>query len=131
LKYTGLNAGSGQNYNLLSGVLDAWSPTNTSSTLPIISASDANGNFSTTSDFYIENGSYMRLKSATLGYTFPKSIIKSVKINNLRVYVTSNNLFTITNYTGFDPEVGMDQYGVDLGRYPQARTFLFGASLNF
>lgn len=131
LKYTGLNAGSGQNYNLLSGVLDAWSPTNTGSTLPRISASDSNGNFTTTSDFYIENGSYMRLKSATLGYTFPKSIVKSVKVSNLRLFVTSNNLFTITNYKGFDPEVGMDQYGVDMGRYPQARTFLFGASLNF
>lgn len=131
LKYTGLNAGSGQNYNLLKGVLDAWSPTNTGSSLPRISASDANGNFSTTSDFYIENGSYLRLKSATLGYTFSKDIMKTIKVSNLRVFVTSNNLFTITKYTGFDPEVGMDQYGVDVGRYPQARTFLFGASLNF
>lgn len=131
LKYTGLNAGSGQNYNLLKGVLDAWSPTNTGSTLPRISASDANGNFSNTSDFYIENGSYLRLKSATLGYTFSKRMMKTVKVSNLRVFVTSNNLFTITNYKGFDPEVGMDQYGVDMGRYPQARTFLFGASLNF
>lgn len=131
LKYTGLNAGSGQNYNLLKGALDAWSPANTGSSIPRISASDANGNFTTTSDFYIENGSYLRLKSATLGYTLPKSMLKSVKVSNLRMYVTANNLFTITNYTGFDPEVGMDQYGVDMGRYPQARTFLVGASLNF
>lgn len=131
LKYTGLNAGSGQNYNLLKGVLDAWSPTNTGSNLPRISASDANGNFSTTSDFYLESGSYLRLKSATIGYTIPKNVLKTAKISNLRLYVTSNNLFTITKYSGFDPEVGLDQYGVDVGRYPQARTFLFGASLNF
>ncbi|QNK65019.1 TonB-dependent receptor [Pedobacter sp. PAMC26386] len=131
LKYTGLNAGSGQNYNLLNGVLDAWSPTNTGSNLPRISASDANGNFSTTSDFYLESGSYLRLKSATLGYTFSKDLLKTVKISNLRIYLTSNNLFTITKYSGFDPEVGMDDFGVDVGRYPQARTFLFGASLNF
>lgn len=131
LKYTGLNAGSGQNYNLLKGVLDAWSPTNTGSNLPRISASDANGNFSTTSDFYLESGSYLRLKSATIGYTFPKTLLKAAKISNLRLFATSNNLFTITKYSGFDPEVGMDQYGVDVGRYPQARTFLFGASLNF
>lgn len=131
LKYTSLNAGGlGQNYNLLKDVLNAWTPQHTNTTIPRVTASDANGNFGTNSDFYIENGSYLRFKNVTLGYTFSPSVLTRAGISSLRVYATSNNLFTVTKYKGFDPEVGFDNYGIDVGRYPQSRSFIFGINLN-
>lgn len=120
---------SGPSYNKLTGILDAWSPENPNGKVPIISTSDPNGNFNA-SDFYIEDGSYLRLRNITLGYSLPKSLASKLKTGSIRVYATSNNLFTITNYSGFDPEIGMDNYGLDVGRYPQARSFLFGLSVN-
>ena len=120
---------SGPSYNKLSGILDAWSPENPGGKVPVISTSDANGNFNA-SDFYVENGSYLRLRNITLGYTFPKSASDKLKTGNIRVYATSNNLFTITKYSGFDPEIGMDNFGLDTGRYPQARSFMLGLSLS-
>ena len=65
------------------------------------------------SDFYVENGSYLRLKNLTIGYSLPKEIYSKININRLRIYMTANNLFTITKYKGFDPEVGMNTYGVE------------------
>ena len=131
LKYLTMNAAIGTNYNMLTDVLTAWSPTNTNSGIPRISASDYNGSFGNTSDFYIEDGSYLRIKSLTLGYTLPASLTKHIGINALRVYFTSNNLFTFTGYKGFDPEIGMDNAGMDNGRYPQARTLMAGINVNF
>jgi len=122
---------SGQNYNMLKDVLNAWTPGNVNATIPRLSLSDANGNFSTTSDWFLENGSYTRLKNITLGYTLPNAIVKRVGLNSFRVYVTANNLLTITDYSGFDPEVGMSNYGIDIGRYPQARSVFFGVNVNF
>jgi TonB-linked SusC/RagA family outer membrane protein len=130
LKYTSWNAGGlGQNYNLLNDVLDAWTPTNTNTNIPRITASDANGNFGTNSDFYIDNGSYLRIKNVTLGYTFQPKLLTKAGISALRIYSTANNLFTFTKYKGFDPEVGFDNYGIDVGRYPQSRAFIFGINL--
>jgi len=120
---------SGPSYNKLAGILDAWSPENPGGKVPIISTTDANGNFNA-SDFYVEDGSYLRLRNITIGYTLPSALTKKMKTGAVRVYVTSNNLFTITNYTGFDPEIGMDNYGLDTGRYPQARSFMLGLSVN-
>jgi TonB-linked SusC/RagA family outer membrane protein len=120
---------SGPSYNKLSGILDAWSPENPNGKVPVISTSDANGNFNA-SDFYVEDGSYVRLRNLTIGYTFPKTISDKIKTGAIRVYATSNNLFTITKYSGFDPEIGMDNNGLDVGRYPQARTFMLGLSLS-
>jgi TonB-linked SusC/RagA family outer membrane protein len=120
---------SGPSYNKLSGILDAWSPENPNGKVPVISTSDANGNFNA-SDFYVEDGSYVRLRNLTIGYTFPKAISDKIKTGAIRVYATSNNLFTITKYSGFDPEIGMDNNGLDVGRYPQARTFMLGLSLS-
>lgn len=120
---------SGPSYNKLAGILDAWSAENPNGKVPIISTSDDNGNFNA-SDFYIEDGSYLRLRNITLGYSLPKSITARLKTGMIRVYATSNNLFTITKYSGFDPEIGMDNYGLDVGRYPQARSFLLGLSVN-
>jgi hypothetical protein len=132
LKYLAMQAGvSGQNYNMLNDVLGAWTPDNPNASIPRVSLSDPNGNFSTTSDWYLDNGSYARIKNVTLGYTLPGALTNRVKINTLRVYVTANNLVTITKYKGFDPEVGMNNYGIDTGRYPQARSVFVGVNVNF
>ncbi|MGJ1283538.1 SusC/RagA family TonB-linked outer membrane protein [Sphingobacterium spiritivorum] len=131
MKFSTLNAGVGQQYNMLEGVLDAWTPENRSNELPRVSLRDENRNFYETSDFYVENGSYMRLKNLTLGYTLPKALSERMKLKNVRLYATGNNVFTLTKYTGFDPEVGMDSYGMDSGRYPQARSFIFGLNIGF
>ncbi|MET4544604.1 TonB-linked SusC/RagA family outer membrane protein [Pedobacter africanus] len=121
---------SGPSYNKLVGILDAWSPENPNGKVPIISTKDDdNGNFNA-SDFYVEDGSYLRLRNITLGYTLPKSLSSKIKAGAIRVYATSNNLFTITRYSGFDPEIGMDNYGLDTGRYPQSRSFLIGLNVN-
>ncbi|ARS42866.1 SusC/RagA family protein [Sphingobacteriaceae bacterium GW460-11-11-14-LB5] len=120
---------SGPSYNKLVGILDAWSPENPGGKVPIISTSDANGNFNA-SDFYIEDGSYLRIRNVTLGYSLPKSLANKLKTGGVRIYATANNLFTITNYSGFDPEIGMDNNGLDVGRYPQARSFILGLSVN-
>lgn len=77
---------------------------------------------------FIENGSYLRLKNAQIGYTLPKNITQKFHCTRLRFYVTASNLFTITKYSGYDPEVGG---GVDYGNYPQSRTFTFGLNANF
>jgi hypothetical protein len=132
LKYLAMQAGvSGQNYNMLDDVKNAWTPDNVNAGIPRLSLSDANGNYSTTSDWYLEDGSYTRIKNVTLGYTLPGKLTKRVGLNNLRVYVTANNLVTITDYSGFDPEVGMSTYGIDTGRYPQARSVFVGINVNF
>jgi TonB-linked SusC/RagA family outer membrane protein len=86
------------------------------------------------SDRYVEDGSYVRLKSVTLGYQFK---LESLKLNSVKLYVTAQNLYTITNYKGFDPEVGAFNnssglgQGIDLGTYPQVKTFIFGLKANF
>lgn len=131
LKYTNLNTSVGANFNLLRDILNAWSPSNPNSNIPRITADDSNNNYGNASDWYIEDGSYLRIKNVTLGYTLPVSILKHAGIKGLRVYVTGGNLLTFTKYKGFDPEVGMDEFGIDKGRYPQARSVLFGLNVNF
>lgn len=85
------------------------------------------------SDWVIEDGSYVRLKNIQLGYTFPAALTKKITINNLRVFVAAQNLFTITGYSGLDPEIGHADsplyQGIDVGYYPQPRTFMFGISM--
>ena len=77
---------------------------------------------------FLEDGSYMRLKNIQIGYTLPKKITEKFFCERLRFYVTASNLFTITKYSGYDPEVGG---GVDYGNYPQSRTFTFGLNATF
>ncbi|MDD2951620.1 MAG: TonB-dependent receptor [Parabacteroides sp.] len=86
------------------------------------------------SEWFVENGSYVRLKNLQIGYTIPSSITRKITLNNLRVFVAAQNLFTITGYSGLDPEIGEFNQnpiykGVDMGYYPQARTFMFGISM--
>jgi hypothetical protein len=110
---------------------DAWTPSNSNGTVP----NPRNAvNFYTSSRF-IESGAYLRLKNLQIGYTIPQNITRKAYINRFRVYVAANNLFTVTKYSGYDPEVGSYDpevgSGVDYGNYPQARTFLFGVNLDF
>nr|MDA3853048.1 TonB-dependent receptor [Bacteroidales bacterium] len=81
-----------------------------------------------TSDRLVESGAYFRLKNLQLGYTLPKAITEQAGIGRCRFYVSGTNLFTITQYTGYDPEVGS---GIDYGNYPQARTVTLGVNLDF
>lgn len=101
---------------------------------PRLNAADANN--IAFSDRYVENGSYARLKNLQIGYTLPTAISKSMKIVKLRIYVGATNLFTITKYLGFDPEIGTGYYGsldlgVDRAFYPQPRTYIAGLNLTF
>ena len=131
LKYTNMNPSIGTNYNMLTGILNAWTPTNTNTDVTRIISTDKNGNYGNTSDWYIENGSYLRIKNITLGYTLPANLTNQAHIGAVRLYVTTTNLFTFTKYTGYDPEVGMDELGIDKGRYPQAKNVLIGLNVNF
>ena len=87
--------------------------------------------FSKMSDFYLEKGDYLRLKVVQLGYTLPNRLYNRYGISRLRLYVTAENLLTLTNYTGYDPEVGGGIFGIDKGQYPQARAVIGGIQLQF
>jgi TonB-linked SusC/RagA family outer membrane protein len=109
-------------------VLDRWTGAGTSNDVPRAVAGDPNNNLRVSS-YYLEDGSYLRIKTLTLGYTLPKGIMDRISAKQLRVYVSGQNLLTLTKYTGFDPEVG--SRGVDLGVYPQPRVFLAGLNIGF
>lgn len=105
--------------------------------LPRATLNDPNDN-DRISDRYIEDGSYVRLKNITLGYTFPKKWIQKAGIENLRVYANIQNLLTITDYSGYDPEIGASTadskgytYGIDNGRYPSPTVYSFGLNVSF
>ncbi len=119
--------------------LDRWTPENPTSNEPRMTLTDANEN-SRFSDRYVQNGSYLRLRNTQLGYTIPTAVTKKWSLSNLRVYVSVDNLLTFTKYKGLDPEIGDYGYngnynplgyGVDLGTYPQPRTFRGGLTVNF
>ncbi|SEN61643.1 TonB-linked outer membrane protein, SusC/RagA family [Chitinophaga rupis] len=117
---------------------DSWRPDNPNAKLPIL---DANDNISNgiSHSYYIENGSYLRAKNLQIGYTLPASLLKKAKIDQLRLYVQATNLFTITGYSGLDPDImnadfggsGDLNKGVDYGFYPNSRQVLVGISLTF
>jgi len=112
--------------------LDRWTPTNTNTTIPRAVFNDPNQN-NRVSSHYVEDGSYMRIKLLTLGYSLPASVLTAMHSQRIRVYVSAQNLLTVTKYTGFDPELGNqgNSFGVDRGIYPQARVFLAGVNLGF
>lgn len=117
--------------NMLADVLQSWNYDKNSGIPKLGLLSDPNGNFTNPSDFMLENGSYLRLKNITLGYSIPKQLLSRIRIpdSNLRFYVNGENLLTITKYTGFDPEVG--RMGLDGGRYPLSRVVSVGLNMNF
>lgn len=120
-----------QQHNMLADILHAWDYDKSSGIPRLALTDDSNGNFTNVSDFYLENGSYLRLKNVTLGYTLPVSLMRAIGLtgSTLRFYVSGENLCTMTDYTGFDPEVG--NYGLDGGVYPVARSFSLGLNFNF
>lgn len=112
-----------------------WTPANHSNTYSRALANDDNTLNNVPSSAWIENGSFLKLKNLTIGYTLPASLIERYKLTRLRVYLSSQNLFTITKYSGLDPEIGIQggnatQNGVDNGTYPSSRFFTFGLSLS-
>ncbi len=111
---------------------EAWSPTNPSNTQFKISA--ANQNNLQISDWLVEDGSYLRIKSIQLGYTLPSTLFKNARIDRLRLWAGAYNLFTFTKYTGLDPEIGSGSplnMGVDQGYYPIAKSYMFGVNFSF
>jgi hypothetical protein len=112
--------------------LERWTGPGTSNSVPRAVFNDPNQN-NRVSSHYIEDGSYLRVKLLTLGYTLPQSVLTTLHSQRIRVYVSSQNLATITKYTGFDPELGNqgNSLGVDRGIYPQARVFLGGINIGF
>jgi TonB-dependent starch-binding outer membrane protein SusC len=116
---------------------ESWTPTRTDAKLPLLNVNDKES--FKPSSYYIEDGSYLRCKSLQIGYKVPANILKRIKIDNLRVYVQGQNLFTITKYGGLDPALGTrsggnapDPYfGVDGGNYPSSRLISIGANLSF
>lgn len=119
------------NFNRSKEILNAWSPENTGSNIPRLSKSDPNGNFTTMSDWYLEDSSYIRLKNLTVSYNLTNLIRKnshfSDRNSRLAVDFSGENLFTITNYSGMDPECG----GLDALKYPVSRVLSFGVRLTY
>lgn len=121
----------------LTDVTNAWTPENPNTDIPRATIRDLANN-RRASDFYIEDGSYIRLKAIQLGYTIPKTAIEKIGITRARVYVSGQNLLTITNYTGYDPEIGraldggsLFAGGIDARAYPVAKNVIFGVQLSF
>jgi len=127
-RYFGLNGS-----NVLAGTLNAaWHGEGTSYDIPRLSVDDPNGNYTKPSSYFVESGSYFRCKLLQIGYTLPKSVMGNVQ---LRVSLSAQNLFTITGYSGMDPETASmgsaTEAGIDWTGYPNPRTILLGLNLNF
>ncbi|WP_434035467.1 SusC/RagA family TonB-linked outer membrane protein [Formosa sp. 4Alg 33] len=123
-------------YNKDSALLGAWSTENPNSDIPRLSLDDPNNNIRPSS-YYVEDGSYLKLNNLQIGYTLPANILNNL---GLRIYAQASNVFTITDYSGMTPEIGLQNYssssrnldiGVDRGIYPPSRTFILGFNLNF
>jgi len=118
-------------------VLNAWTPSNTNTTMPRAISGDPNGN-ARPSTRWVEDGSYLRLKNCQLGYNFPVNWLKASTANyvsKVRLYLSGTNLFTITKYKGLDPEIGTKNttltHGIDYGQYPSPRVLEVGLQATF
>lgn len=115
-------------------VKDSWSPTNLDAEIPVFESAS---NFSTNTQansFYVEDGSYLRLQNISLGYTLPGNMLERLKMTRLRLFVSTNNLFTISGYSGLDPAVGGaadTNFGIDVGNYPITRSYTAGLNIGF
>lgn len=119
------------NANFQTTALGRWTGEGTSNTFPRLTTNDTNKNFNNPSDFYLEDGDYLRFKTVQFGYTLPSDVISKAGLQKTRIYLTAENLFTFTKYSGYDPEIGGGVMGIDRGFYPQARTFMLGVNLQF
>ena len=126
------NAGGKKDLNQFASYANRWTPENPESDIPAATKSASNNVISSR---IIEDGSYLRLKTVTLGYTFPKALIAKAKLSNARVYVAAQNLWTWTSYSGYDPEVSVRNSaltpGLDFSSYPRAFTLSLGVNLGF
>jgi len=123
--------------NFYANRMDRWTPSNPNSDQPRVTSTDTNGN-DRFSSRYVEDASYLRARNMELGYTLPKALLDKVQIKGARVFASVDNVFTITKYTGYDPEISTVanynnplSYGVDYGNYPQARTYRLGFNVQF
>jgi hypothetical protein len=123
-------------FNAAAYTINRWMKEGDITTIPRAAAPDGNQN-TRVSDRWVHDGSYLRLKTVSLGYTVPVSTIKKITMNavsNLRVYFTAQNLLTFTKYPGFDPEISGGSnltQGIDVGQYPQSKLYMFGLQINF
>lgn len=129
--------------NKVTDVLDSWTPENRETNIPRATFSDP-GNNKRSSSFFVEDGSYLRVKNLQIGYTLPNSLIQSVSgvadLSSVRVYFSGQNLITLTGYSGYDPEIGRNSgfrntglfgQGVDTNAHPQPKTFILGIDISF
>jgi hypothetical protein len=119
------------NANWQTVAMSRWTGEGTSDFYPRLTSNDTNGNFGNMSDFYLEKGDYLRLKVVQLGYSLPAGLTNKIDASKIRLYVSTENLFTMTKYTGYDPEIGGSVFGIDKGVYPQARSLMLGVQLQF
>ena len=119
------------NSNYQTVAMGRWTGEGTSNTFPRITTLDTNQNFSRPSNFQLQDGDYLRIKTIQLGFSIPKKIIEKSGLQRSRIYLTGENLFTFTKYTGFDPEIGGGVLGIDRGFYPQAKSIMLGVNLEF
>jgi hypothetical protein len=121
-------------YNMYSETLNRWHGEGTGNSIPKMTTLRTNLNHRT-SDLFIESGDFVKLRNISLGYSLPKTLLQKISVNSLRIYVSAENLCTITSYSGFSPELGYSQgnrqRGIDFANYPQSRKFTFGLNLNF
>ena len=121
------------NGNRSARLVNSWTPTNTNTSVPALSQSIVNSETNPNS-YFVEDGSFFRLKNVQLGYTLPKTVLDNMRMSSFRLYVQATNLFTITGYDGIDPEViqgGNLTLGVDNQTYPFSQLFTFGVNLKF
>ena len=119
--------------NRFASTLDRWTGAGTSNSEPRVTFVDSNNN-RRASDRYIEDGSYLRIKNVQLGYTFPESFVNQIGFDEIRAYTQVKNLLTLTEYSGYDPEIstgGVLNTGIDIGTYPQPRTWSMGLNIKF
>jgi TonB-linked SusC/RagA family outer membrane protein len=114
--------------NYTKAALGRWTGPGTSTVWPRLTDNDTNNNFEYNSSFYLQSGTYFRIKTLQLGYTLDKNLAQKIGLQRLRVYVTGQNLVTFTKYSGYDPDIAGS---VDEGFYPQARTFIVGLNVGF
>lgn len=114
--------------------LNRWTGEGTSNDLPRFTWNDSNGNWTKISDLYVEDGSYLRIKNIQVGYNVSPRLLETLKLETVRIYLAADNLYTLTGYSGFDPEIGAASplnIGIDRGIYPQARSYRIGLNINF
>ena len=121
-------------FNLYSEITNRWTGPNSSNSIPRVSTMRTNLNHRT-SDLFLESGDFLRLKNITLGYTLPTEAVDKMGLSRVRFYLSGQNVFTITGYSGLDPELGLTdsnlQQNVDFAQFPQARTFTLGVNIGF